>query len=74
MSRAPVISATRLGQLGLAGAGRALDQDRLAEPVGQEHDAGDALVGEVVHVSQPVANLLNALETVTHGLAPYRPT
>ena len=48
MSRAPVTSAMRLGQLGLADAGRALDQHRLLEPVGEEHDAGDAGVGEVV--------------------------
>ena len=37
----------RLGQLGLARAGRALDQDRLGQPVGQEDDSGDALVGQV---------------------------
>jgi hypothetical protein len=48
MSRAPCHLGHRLGQLGLAGAGRALDEDRLAEPIGQVHDAGDALVGEVV--------------------------
>ena len=38
----------RLGELGLAGAGRALDEHRLAEPIGEEGDAGDAIVGEVV--------------------------
>ena len=38
----------RLGQLGLAGAGRALDEDRLLQPVGEVDDAGDALVGQVV--------------------------
>ena len=63
-----------LGELGLAGAGRALDEDRLAQPVGEEHDAGDALVGEVVDLLQSVADLLDALESVTHGLAPYRST
>ena len=38
----------RLGQLGLADTGRPLDQHRLLEPVGEEHDAGDGGVGEVV--------------------------
>ncbi len=37
----------RLGQLGLARAGRALDQDRLAQALGQVDHAGDALVGQV---------------------------
>ena len=41
----------RLGQLGLARAGRALDEDRLAEPVGEVDDPGDALVGEVVDLA-----------------------
>ena len=39
-----------LGQLGLADAGRTLHQHRLLEPVGEEDDAGDAGVGEVVGV------------------------
>ena len=38
----------RLGELRLAGAGRPFDEHRLAEPVGEEGDAGDAVVGEVV--------------------------
>ena len=44
----------RLGQLGLAGAGRTLDEDRLLQAVGQVDDAGDALVGEVVDLAQPL--------------------
>ncbi len=39
----------RLGELGLARSGRTLDQDRLAQPIGEERHAGDALVGQVVH-------------------------
>ena len=46
----------RLGELGLAGAGRALDQDGLLQPVGEEHDAGDAVVGQVVHVAKASAH------------------
>ena len=42
----------RLGQLGLAGAGRALDQHRFAEALGQVDHAGDALVGEVADPAQ----------------------
>ena len=41
-----------LGQLGLAHAGRPLDQHRLLQPVGQVHDPGDARVGEVVRATQ----------------------
>ena len=41
-----------LGQLGLARARRALDQDRFAQPVGQEHHCGDALVGQVADRTQ----------------------
>jgi hypothetical protein len=52
----------RLGQLGLAGAGGALDEDRLAEPVGEVDDAGDTFVGEVVHTAQAVADRLHVLE------------
>ena len=63
-----------LGELGLAGAGGPFHQYGLAESISEEHDAGDSFVGEIVDVFQSIANLLNAVETVTHGLAPYRPT
>ena len=56
----------RLGELRLARAGRALDEHRLAEPVGQEDDAGDALVGEVVDAPQAVPHRLHALESFAH--------
>ena len=52
----------RLGQLGLAGAGRTLDEDRLAEPIGQVDDAGDALVGQVVDLAERLADLGDGLE------------
>ena len=52
----------RLGELGLAGSGGTLDQDRLAEAVGQVDDAGDALVGEVVDLAEPVADVVDSVE------------
>ena len=55
-----------LGELGLARAGRALDEHRLAEAVGEVDDTGDAVVGEVVHVAQPVADHLHVLESFGH--------
>ena len=48
-----------LGELGLADAGRALDEHRLAEPVGEVHDAGDARVGEVVDAAQALEDIGN---------------
>ena len=54
----------RLGELRLAGASRTLDEHRLAEPVGEEHHAGDPVVGQVVHVAEPVSHLLHALEAL----------
>ena len=41
----------RLGQLGLADPRRALDQDRLAEPLGEEGDQRRGLVGEVADLA-----------------------
>ena len=51
---APGQAGHRLGQLGLAGAGRALHQHRLGQPVGQEDHAGDPVVGQVLHAGQAV--------------------
>jgi hypothetical protein len=48
-----------LRQLGLARAGRAFDEHRLAEPVGQEDHARNAVVGEVVDVLQALADGLH---------------
>ena len=47
MSRLAGDPGHRLGQLGLARPGRALDQHRLGQPVGQVDDPGDAVVGQV---------------------------
>jgi hypothetical protein len=58
----------RLGQLRLARPRRALHEDRLAEAVGQVDDAGDALVGQVVHAAQGVADGGDGLEA-GHGAA-----
>ena len=46
----------RLGELGLARAGRALDEHRLLQAVGEVHHPGDALVGEVVDVLELLAD------------------
>ena len=47
----------RLGQLGLADPRRALDQDRLAEPLGEEGDQRRGLVGEVAGLGQRLLDL-----------------
>ncbi len=68
----------RLRELRLARAGRTLDEDRLAQPVGEERDAGDAVVGQVVDALEALADLLHALETVhdlcCHGRRRYNPS
>ncbi len=57
-----------LGELGLAGSCRALDHDRLVEPVGEVHDAGDAGIGEVVDLGQARADSGDVFEAVGHEL------
>ena len=57
----------RLGQLGLARAGRTLDEDRLLEAVGEVDDTGDAFVREVVDLLQTVADCGHRLEAVIHA-------
>ena len=47
----------RLGQLGLADPRRALDQDRLPEPLGEEGDQRRGLVGEVAGAGQRLLRL-----------------
>ena len=54
----------RLGELRLAGAGGTLDQDRLAEPVGEERHSGDSVVGQVVDALQAISHLLDTVEAV----------
>ena len=46
-------SATDLASWVLPGPGRALDQHRLGQPVGQVHHPGDALVGQVLTRRRP---------------------
>ena len=58
-----------LGQLGLAGAGRAFDQDRLAEPLGQVDHAGDPLVGQIADLSQAFPDGGGGLEAGRCGVA-----
>ena len=52
----------RLGQLGLAGPGRALHQDRLGQAVGQVDDARDPVVGQVVDPGQSRAHRVDGVE------------
>ncbi len=52
----------RLGQLGLAGAGRPFDEDRLGQPIGQEDHPGDAVVGQIVDPGKPLAHLVDRTE------------
>ena len=59
-----------LGELGLAGTGRTLDEDGLAEAIGEVGDAGDAIVGQVVDAAQAATDLLDALETGSHAWHP----
>jgi hypothetical protein len=42
----------RLGELGLARPGRALDQHRLAQPVGEVHNGGDLGIRQVADAAQ----------------------
>ena len=48
-----------LRQLRLTGPGRPLDEHRLAEPVGEIHHAGEAVIGQVGDRCQAVAQLGN---------------
>ena len=52
----------RLRQLRLARAGRPLDEDRLAQPVGQVDDAADRVVGQVAHLGQADPHRIEGLE------------
>ncbi len=51
-------------QLGLAGTGGALDENRLLKTVGEMHNTGDAVVGEVRNVVQLLPNFSDGLEAV----------
>ena len=55
----------RLRQLGLADPRRALDQDRLAEPLGEEGDQRRGLVGEVADLRQRLLHLRDG--AIGHG-------
>ena len=51
-----------LCQLGFARTGRAFDEHRLAEALGEIDDAGNAVVGEVVDALQAASNLFDGGE------------
>jgi len=53
----------RLGQLGLTRSCRSLDEHGLGQPVGQVHDTGDAVVGQVPDFGQTGAHVGDGLET-----------
>ena len=48
-----------LGDLGLADAGLAFEEERAAEPQGQEDGSGEALVGQVLVAGEGLADLLD---------------
>ena len=52
----------RLGQLGLADPGRALQEQRLVEPGQQEHARREPLVGKVAVLGEPTDDLVNVGE------------
>src|SRR5690606_6362602 len=60
----------RLGELGLADPGRALDQDRPVERVGQKQGGGDRRVGDVAGAAQRRGDLVRAGEEAAHGADP----
>jgi hypothetical protein len=51
-----------LGELGLAYPGRSFDEHGAAHARGEEHDGGDATVGDVARVPEPLLDLLDRLE------------
>ena len=62
-----------LGELGLAGSGRPLNQNGLAEALGEVYDAGDAIIGEVVDFLQAISDLRDGSEGSRHwGKATHR--
>jgi hypothetical protein len=50
------------GQFGLADAGGTLDQQRLAEPVGEEYRCGGCGVGQVTGLGQPPCDIVDVGE------------
>jgi hypothetical protein len=59
----------RLGHLGLAHAGLALDQQRLAQLGGQEHRGGQRAVGEVALVGERLADRVRRCQGRVAGQA-----
>jgi len=52
----------RLGELSLAYPGRSFDEHGAAHARGEEHDGGDATVGDVARVPEPLLDTLDRLE------------
>lgn len=60
-----------LGQLGLADPGGPLDQERLAEPVGEEDGGGDGPRRQVAGGGEPLGDVVHgAEESGRHGCPP----
>ena len=51
----------RLGELGLPDARRALDENRLAKPLGEKGDQRGGLVGQIAHLAETFADLGDGL-------------
>ena len=66
MSRALVIAAAALASSVLPTPAGPFDEHRLAEPVGEVHDAGDARVGEIVDAAQALQDVGNGVEALGH--------
>ena len=62
-----------LGQLGLADSGGALDEQRLAQPVGQVDRGRDRGRGQVPDAGQPLGHLGDRAEQRTGGRSPGHP-
>ena len=59
----------RLGEGGLAGAGRTFHEHRLRQPVGEEADRGDGVVAQVVVLGQAREDVLRGVEAHRRYLA-----
>jgi hypothetical protein len=62
-----------LGELGLPDARRALDQQRLSQPVGEVHRRADTTIGDVLRFSELVDDVVDRRETpFAHVQADYQ--
>jgi hypothetical protein len=57
----------RLGQIGLADAGRAFDQDRLAQAMGQEHRRRNLACGNIANGGESCGDCIDGTERLVAG-------